>query len=157
MPLPLLCYHCASFDPAIASMERSLWRPLCLHSTTTATVEPPWRCFCLHAPSFAWPIVPQQQFWWLNERTMVVVQQLHRNRNFWVRATPERPSQFSGRSAVARRSQPCVKGVWAVKHLPNRPCEISKPRDMSLDLYCHFEIPLLRDLNRSVGKNVSMA
>ena len=48
---------------------------------------------------------------WLNERTRVVLQQLHRKVSFWVWATTERPGQFSGRSKVARRPQPCVKGA----------------------------------------------
>ena len=34
--LPSLYHHCASFCRPMASIERSLWRPLCLHSATTA-------------------------------------------------------------------------------------------------------------------------
>ena len=105
MLLPPLCHPCASFVPPITSIERSLWRPLCLHS---ATLGPPWQWFCIHSASLARPVVPLQQ-WWLKEHTRVVLQQLHRNRTFWVWATTERPGQFSGRSEVARRSQPCVK------------------------------------------------
>ena len=41
-----------------------------------------------------------------------MLQQLHSNRTFWVLAATERPDHFSGRSKVARRSQPCVK--WAL-------------------------------------------
>ena len=112
MLLSLLCHHCASFDRPLASIERSLWRPLCLHSATTATLEKPWRWFCLHSASVARPVVSLLQFWSLKERTMqVVLPQLHRNKTLWVGATPGRPSQFSGRSMVARRSQPCVKGA----------------------------------------------
>ena len=94
----------------MASIERSLWRPLCLHSATTATLEPPWRWFCLHSAFFARPVVPLQQLWSFKEGTRVVLQQLHRNRTFWVPATTERPNHFYGRTRVARRSQPCVKG-----------------------------------------------
>ena len=94
----------------MASIERSLWRPLCLHSATTATLEPPWRWFCLHSAFFARPVVPLQQLWSFKEGTRVVLQQLHRNRTFWVPATTERPNHFYGRTRVARRSQSCVKG-----------------------------------------------
>ena len=108
--LPPLYHHCASFGRPMASIERLLWRPLCLHSATTATLEPPWQWFCLHSAFFARPVVPLQQFWSFKEGTRVVLQQLHRNRTFWVPATTERPSHFYGRTKVARRSQPCVKG-----------------------------------------------
>ena len=47
----------------------------------------------------------------VKEHTRVVLQQLHRNTAFWVWVTTEHPGQFSGRSKVARRSQPCVKGA----------------------------------------------
>ena len=109
--LPSLYHHCASFCRPIASIERSQWRPLCLHSATTATLQPPWQWFCLHSASFARPVSPLQQIWSFKEGTRVVLQQLHRNRTFWVWATTERPGHFSGRSKVARRSQPCVKGA----------------------------------------------
>ena len=113
MLLSSLYHHCASFGRPIASIERSLWRPLCLHSTTTATFEPPgWQWFCPHSTSFAWPAVPPQQLWSFKEGTRVVLQQLHRNRTFWVWVTTEHRNHFSGRSKVARRSQPCVKGAW---------------------------------------------
>ena len=95
----------------IASTERSQWRPLCLHSATTATLQPTWQWFCLHSASFARPVAPKQQLWSFNEGTRVGLQQLHRNRTFWVWATTERHDHFSGRSKVARRSQPCVKGA----------------------------------------------
>ena len=117
-PLPPLYHHCAPFGRAIASIERPLWQPLCFHSATTTSLEPPWRWFCLHSASFARPVFPLHQFWWLKEGTGVVLQQLHRNRAFWVWATTERPGQFSGHSKVARRSQSCAKGVWElVVHL----------------------------------------
>ena len=90
--------------------KRSLWRSLCLHSATTATIEPPWQSSCLHSASFAPPVVPLQQLWWFKERTRVVLQQLHRNRTFWLWATTER----SGRSKVVRRPQPCVKGALMI-------------------------------------------
>ena len=109
--LPSLYHHCASFDRPIASIERSQWRPLCLHSETTATHQPPWQWFCLHSASFARPVAPLQQLWSFKEGTRVVLQQLQRNRTFWVWATTERPDHFSGRSKVVRRSQPCVKGL----------------------------------------------
>ena len=92
--LPSLYHHCASFGRPMASIERSLWRPLCLHSATTATLEPPWRWFCLHSAIFARPVVPLQQLWSFKEGTRVVLQQLHRNRTFWVPATTERPNHF---------------------------------------------------------------
>ena len=38
--LPSLCDHCASLDRPIAFVERSMWRPLCLHSATTASTLP---------------------------------------------------------------------------------------------------------------------
>ena len=86
-------------------------RPLCLHSGTTATLQPPSQWFCLHSASFARPVAPLQHLWSFKEGTRVVLQQLHRNRTFWVWATTERSDHFSGRSRVARRSQPCVKGA----------------------------------------------
>ena len=109
--LPSLYHHCASFDRPMASIERSLWRPLCLHSATTATLEPPWQWFCLHSAFFARLVVPLQQLWSFKEGTRVVLQQLQRNRTFWVPATTECPNHFYGRTKVARRSQPCVKGA----------------------------------------------
>ena len=112
--LPSLYRNCASFGRPIASIERSLWRPLCLHSATTATLESPWQWFCLHSASYARPVVPLQQLWSFKEGTVVVLQQLHRNRTFWVWATTERPYHFCGRSKVAQRSQPCVKGAYVI-------------------------------------------
>ena len=113
--LPSLCHHCASFGRPMASIERSLWRPLCHHSATTATLEPPWQLFCLHSAFFVRPVVPLQQLWSFKEGTRVVLQQLHRKRTFWVPATTERPNHFYGRTKVARRSQPCVKQLWSFK------------------------------------------
>ena len=109
--LPSLYHRCASFGRPMASIKRLLWRPLCLHSATTATLEPPWQWFCLHSALFARPVVPLQQLWSSKEGTRVVLQQLHRNRTFWVPATTERPNHFYGRTKVARRSQSCVKGA----------------------------------------------
>ena len=109
--LPSLYHHCASFGRPRTSIERSLWRPMCLHSATTATLEPPWQWFCLHSAFFGRPVVPLQQLWSFKEGTRVVLQQLHRNRTFWVPATTEHPNHFYGRTKVARRSQPCVKGA----------------------------------------------
>ena len=109
--LPSLYHHYASFGRPIASIERSQWRQLCLHSATTATLQTPWQWFCLHSASFVRPVAPLQQIWSFKEGTRVLLQQLHRNRTFWVWATTERPGHFSGRSKVARRSQPCVKGA----------------------------------------------
>ena len=60
--LPSLYHHCASFGRPMASIERSLWRPLCLHSATTATLEPPWQWFCLHFAFFTRPVVPLQHY-----------------------------------------------------------------------------------------------
>ena len=71
--LPSLYHHCASFDRPMASIERSLWRPLCLHSATMATLEPPWQWFCLHSAFFARPVVPLQQLWSFKESTRVVL------------------------------------------------------------------------------------
>ena len=113
--LPSLYHHCASFGRPMASIERSLWQPLCLHSATTATLEPPWHWFCLHSAFFARPVVPLQQLWSFKEGTRVVLQQLlHRNRTFWVPATTERPNHFYGHTKVARRWQPCVKEALLV-------------------------------------------
>ena len=58
--LPSLYHHCASFGRPIASIERSQWRVLCLHSATTATLQPPWQWFCLRSASFARPVAPLQ-------------------------------------------------------------------------------------------------
>ena len=110
MLLHPLYHHRASFGQPIASIERSLWRSLCLHSATSATIEPPWQSSCLHSASFAPPVGSLQQLWWFKERTRVVLQQLHRNRTFWLWATTER----SGRSKVVRRSPPCVKGALMI-------------------------------------------
>ena len=111
--LPSLYHHCASFGRPMASIERSLWRPLCLHSATMATLEPPWQWFYLHSAFFARPVVPLQQLWSFKEGTRVVLQQLHRNRTFLVPATTEY-NHFYGRTKVAWRSQPCVEGAWWV-------------------------------------------
>ena len=46
-------------------------------------------------------VVTLQQLWSFKEGTRVVLQQLHRNRTFWIWATAERPNHFSGRSKVA--------------------------------------------------------
>ena len=105
--VPPLCL----FGRPIADIKRSLWCPLYLHSAITATLKPPWQWFCLHSVSSVRPVVPPQQFWWFKEGTWVVLQQLHRNRTLWVWATTERLDHFSGRSNVARRSQPYVKGA----------------------------------------------
>ena len=108
--LPSLYHHCASFGRPIASIERSQWRPLCLHSATTATLQPPWQWCCLLCATCC------------ATTTALVVQgrhkgrgaAVHRNRTFWVWATTERPDHFSGRSKVAGRSQPCVKGALVI-------------------------------------------
>ena len=83
--LSSLYHHCASFGRPIASTVRWQWRPLCLHSATTATLEPPWQLSCVHSASFVRPahVVPLQQIWSFKEDTGVVLQQLHRNRTFW--------------------------------------------------------------------------
>ena len=62
MFLPPSYHHGASFCRPIASIEWSLWRPLWLHSVTMATLEPPWRWFCLHSASFARPVKPLPEF-----------------------------------------------------------------------------------------------
>ena len=71
--LPSLYHHCASFGRPIAPIERSQWRPLCLHSATTATLQPPWQWFCLHSASFVRPVAPLQQIWSFKEGTRVVL------------------------------------------------------------------------------------
>ena len=110
--LPSLYHHCASFGRPIASIERSLWRPLCLHSATTTTLEPPWQRFCLHSASSARPVVTLQQLWSFKEGTRIVLQQLHRNRTFWVWATTEHiVTIFLVAQRVAQMWQPCVKGA----------------------------------------------
>ena len=78
-------------------------RHVCLPCTT---IVPP-----LASAFFARPVVALQQFWSFKEGTRVVLQQLHRNRTFWVPETTERPNHFYGHTKVARRSQPCVKGA----------------------------------------------
>ena len=119
MLLPPLYHNCASFSRPIPSIERSLWQPLCLHSATTATLEPPLEmvlhplCFlcatcCATTAGFSW---------WFKEGTRVVLWQLHRNITFWVGATSERPDSSSGRSKVPRRSQPCAKGALATSRI----------------------------------------
>ena len=133
--LPSLYHHCASFGRPMASIERSLWRPLCLYSATTATYEPPWQWFCRHSAFFARPVVPLQQLWSFKEGTGVVLQQLHRNRTFWVPATTERPNHFYGHTKVARRSQPCVKEALADGRPTTKSGEISKPRNFRFRLF----------------------
>ena len=125
----------------MASIERSLWRPLCHHSATTATLEPPWQWFCLHSAFFARPVVPLQHLWSFKEGTRVVLQQLHRNRTFWVPATTERPNHFYGRTKVARRSQPCVKGALRGDQWPTTVRPFSDHGDA-----CTFLLPPLSDL-----------
>ena len=83
MPLPPLCYHCASFGRPLASIERSWWRPLCLHSATTANLEPPWQWFCLHPAYYCATTAPFTQ-------------------GCDLRATFERPEKWPGRSVVAQ-------------------------------------------------------
>ena len=73
--------------------------------------DPPWQWFCLHSASFARPVVPLKQLWSYKEGTRTVLQQLHRNRTLWVGWPLGVLTIFSGRSRVARRSQPCVKGL----------------------------------------------
>ena len=51
MPLLPLYHYCASLARPMAFIEPSLWRPLCLHSATTATLAPPWQRFCLRSAS----------------------------------------------------------------------------------------------------------
>ena len=135
--LPSLYHHCASFGRPMASIERSLWRPLCLHSATTATLEPPWQWFCLHSAFFARPVVPLQQLWSFKEGTRVALQQLHRNRTFWVPATTERPNHFYGRTKVTRRSQPCVKGL---KSNPSTDCPVPNDRTQ-IGQHCAYRWP----------------
>ena len=84
------------------------------HTNPQATKATVLRRICLLCT--VRPVLPQQQFWWNKERTRLVLQQLHRNRTFWVWVTTERPAQFSGRSKVAQRSQPCVKGLCDTSH-----------------------------------------
>ena len=62
MLLPPLHHHCASSGRPIASIERSLWRPLCLHSATTAMLEPPQQCCCLNKVFIERPVVSLRQF-----------------------------------------------------------------------------------------------
>ena len=85
----------------------------------------PWRCLNVLCATLE---RPRQQFGLLSAFNgdlagFVVAQGRHKghspcvkgvlpqNRTFWVWATTERPDHFSGRSKVARRSQPCVKGA----------------------------------------------
>ena len=110
----------------MASIKRSLWRPLCLHSATTATLEPQWQWFCLHSAFFARPVVPLQQLWSFKEGTRVVLQQLHRNRTFWVPATIGCPNHFYGCTKVAQRSQPCVKGAYRRRSHPRPSNQVTK-------------------------------
>ena len=73
----------------------------------------PWVTMAMVLPQICLLLVvlPLQQLWSFQEGTGVMLQQLHRNRTSWVWATTECPNHFSGRSKVARRSQPCVKGA----------------------------------------------
>ena len=79
--LPSLYHNCASFGRPIASIERSQRRPLCLHSATTATLQPPWQWFCLHSAFSVQPVAPLQQLWSLKEGTRIVLQQLTQKQN----------------------------------------------------------------------------
>ena len=128
--VPPLCL----FGRPIADIKRSLWCPLYLHSAITATLKPPWQWFCLHSVSSVRPVVPPQQFWWFKEGTWVVLQQLHRNRTLWVWATTERPDHFSGRSNVARRSQPYVRGLYNFLYLIHCLYCGSIPRNSSISV-----------------------
>ena len=56
------------------------------------------------------------------------------NRTFWVPATTERPNHFYGRTKVARRSQPCVKGAF--EHAQNFPATMASMA-MSERPICH--------------------
>ena len=112
--LPPFCLLCATSVPPIAYFERWLWRPLCLHSATMATLEHPCRGFCLLSASFTRLVVPPHPVFkqvFFSRETQRSQEQLHRNKTLWVQATVERPGHIFvlGRSKVARRSRPCVK------------------------------------------------
>ena len=133
----LLWTLCINLSDASAFLVRPLCLPWPTNSVrwaiTVATIVPPfgdhsnpWATLAMVLPPLcllARSILPLQQPWSFKEGTRVVLQQLHRNRTFWVWATTERPNHFSGRSTVARRSQPCVKGALAIvlflKYIPS--------------------------------------
>ena len=111
----LVCLPCTTIVPLLDDQ----WHPLSDHcGDHCASIQRPRQHLSHHGDGsavtlrdfFARPVVPLQQLWSFKEGTRVVLQQLHRNRTFWVPATTERPNHFYGRTRVARRSQPCVKG-----------------------------------------------
>ena len=86
-----VCLPCTTIVPPLADQ----WRPPSDYcGDHCASIQRPWQWFCLHSAFFARPVVPLQQFWSFKEGTRVVLQQLHRNRTFWVPATTERPNHF---------------------------------------------------------------
>ena len=99
MFLSPLYHHCASFSRPVASIEQSLWRPLCLQSATIATLKPPWQWFCLHSAATCTTCCAIKLVWWFKERTRrgSCCSRFHRNRTFWVWAITEGSGQFSGR------------------------------------------------------------
>ena len=113
--LPSVYHHWASFGRPIAPIERSLWRPRCLHWTTTATFEPHWQWICLHCavPPLCDLLSHYSRFGRSRKAQGSCCSSYTAllNRTFWIWATTERPNHFCGRSKVARRSQPCVNMV----------------------------------------------
>ena len=99
-----VCLPCTTIVPPLADQ----WRPLSDHcGDHCASIQRPWQPLSHHGngSAFTLPSLRDlQQLWSFKEGTRVVLQQLHRNRTFWVPATTERPNHFYGRTKVARRS-----------------------------------------------------
>ena len=110
-----VCLPCTTIVPPLADQ----WRPLGDHcGDHCASIQRPRQHLSHHGngsaftlPSLCDLLCHYSSFGRFKEGTRVVLQQLHRNRTFWVPATTERPNHFYGRTKVAWRSQPCVKGA----------------------------------------------
>ena len=111
-----VCLPCTTIVPPLADQ----WRPLSNHcGDHCASIQRPRQHLSHHGNSSTFTLPSLRDLlchyssllWSFKEGTRVVLQQLYRNRTFWVPATTERPDHFYGRTKVARRSQACVKGA----------------------------------------------
>ena len=116
-----VCLPCITIVPPLADQ----WRPLSDHcGDHSACIQRPRQHLSHNGNGSAFTLPSlrdllchyssvgrKAQGSWHKEGTRVALQQLHRNRTFWVPATTERPNHIYGCTTVTRRSQPCVKGA----------------------------------------------
>ena len=97
----------------IACIERWLWWPLCLQSSTTTSLEQPWLSvwFCLLPASFVWLILPPQPICKHRGLSMEVTGAVTQKQDFLGLGDHWVSQSFWGHWRVVRRSQHCVKMV----------------------------------------------